>query len=55
MPINIDFLFACATHIILNNSKGAKNCCNIMNILTLNDYYNLTFFFSDNGQTYGHV
>ena len=42
MPTNTDFLLACATHIILNNSKSAKNCCNIMNILTLNDYCNLT-------------
>ena len=41
MPTNIDFLLACETHIILNNSKGAKNCCNIVNNLTLNDYYNL--------------
>ena len=43
MPTNINFLLACATHIILNNSKGAKNCCNILNILTLNDYCNLTY------------
>ena len=42
MPTNIDFLLACATHIILNNSNGAKNCFNIMNILTLNNYHNLT-------------
>ena len=25
MPTNIDFLLACVTHIILNNSDGAKN------------------------------
>ena len=42
MPTNIDFLLACATYIILNNSESAKNGCNIMNILTLYDYCNLT-------------
>ena len=42
MPTNIDFLLACATHIILDNSESAKNCFNITNILTLNDYCNLT-------------